>query len=348
VFDENYALNITVSLMSLSASIPVIPAQSVKLTVAQCATVNFGKVTLNPAQARALAAMNRQIIDLCRTLPMPLRDSALLAIQQHFTGFQLNNLMNFFTKFYVPSWSLIHWMQEASPTLSPAELESAIGAQGIAYFLHMLDDHISDGQIPVSHLLLQLRTHAWMTFTTIAQKLVEPIATGETIIQTTLDRYFTGIHNPTVVNSSEAYANLFRQQLSTTLVIPLIVAHRTGQGIVPLQSAYEEFCIAWRLLDDLRDCAEDTFSGQQSAIYHLLTPEYQALWHECQGKDETAAAWPILQEYLEQGGILQTLVEQTIERLRRAEAAAIVAGLPNYAAEMTALAQPLIALISTH
>jgi hypothetical protein len=313
----------------------------IALTVEQCATINFGKVALNPAQTQALGQMNRQIVELCRSLPAPLRDSGILAIQQHFTGFQLTNLMNFFTKFYAPSWSLIYWMQQAHPTLSEAELEQAICAQGIAYFLHMLDDHISDGQIPISHLLLQLRTHAWTTFTGIAQQLAAPLPEGETLIQTTLDRYFSGIHNPPEVAGSDAYADLFRQQLSTTLVIPLLVAHRTGCPIAPLQSAYEEFGIAWRLLDDLRDCAEDTFAGQKSGIYHLLTPEYQALWAQCQGQDATAECWLILQDYLEQSGVLQTLIEQTIDRLDQAQIAALECGLTDYAQEMIALSVPL-------
>jgi hypothetical protein len=333
----------SMSLISLSstASPQSTIAPPTGLTVAQCATINFGKVSLNPDQTQALSLMNRQIIELCRSLPAPLRDSGLLAIQQHFTGFQLANLTNFFTKFYVPSWSLIYWMQQANPMLSEAELEQAICAQGLAYFLHMLDDHISDGQIPISHLLLQLRTHAWTTFTRMAQQLAQPLSEGDTIIQTTLDRYFTGIHNPSEVAGSEAYAGLFRQQLSTTLVIPLLVAHRTGCQVAPLQQAYEEFCIAWRLLDDLRDCAEDTFAGQKSGIYHLLTPEYQVLWAACRGLDETAESWLILRDYLEQSGVLQTLIEQTIDRLDQAQIAAIDCGLTDYAQEMIALSVPL-------
>jgi hypothetical protein len=338
---------LSMSLISLSstASPQSTIAPPLGLSVTQCATINFGKVNLNPAQTQALSLMNRQIIELCRTLPVPLRDSGLLAIQQHFTGFQLANLTNFFTKFYVPSWSLIYWMQQANPTLSEAELEQAICAQGLAYFLHMLDDHISDGQIPISHLLLQLRTHAWTTFTRMAQQLAQPLPEGEAIIQTTLDRYFTGIHNPPDVTGRDAYAALFRQQLSTTLVIPLLVAHRTGGKITPLQQAYEEFCIAWRLLDDLRDCAEDAFAGQKSGVYHLLTPEYQALWVQCQGQDETTIAWVQLRDYLEQSGVLQTLIEQTIEHLDEAQIAALACGLTDYASEIIALAVPLTAAI---
>jgi hypothetical protein len=335
--------------MSL-ATAPIIPVTDsviapIELSVADCATLNFGKVNLNREQTQALSLMNQQIVALCRTLPAPLRDAGILAIQQHFTGFQLNNLTNFFTKFYVPSWSLIYWMQQAHPTLSEAELEQAICAQGLAYFLHMLDDHISDGQIPISHLLLQLRTHAWTTFTSMAQQLAQPLPAGEAIIQTTLDRYFNGIHNPATVMGSAAYAELFRQQLSTTLVIPLIVAHRTGCKIAPLQQAYEEFCIAWRLLDDLRDCAEDTFAGQKSGVYHLLTPEYQALWAQSQGQDETAESWLILRDYLQSSGILQTLIEQTIEHLDEAQIAALECGLNDYASEIIALAVPLTAAI---
>jgi hypothetical protein len=329
------------------------------LTVEQCAAINFGAVVLDVTQTRWLDLMNRGIVDLCRTMPAAMQDSALLAIQKHFTGFQLKNLLNFFTKFYVPSWSLIAWMypppgvvtdlatDRSMASLSVTEQEDAIVAQGLAYFLHMLDDHIADGQIPISHLLLQLRTHAWTRFTQTAAQLALPLENGSAIIQTTLDRYFAGIHDRRAVEGLAAYTEQFRQQLSTTLVMPLVIAHRTGSAIVPMQQSYEAFCIAWRLLDDLRDCAEDTFAGQKSAIYHLLTPQYQALWAECVGQDDTAPAWRSLKSHLETSGILPTLVQETIGYLETAAQQAETAGLVPYAQEMLALSLPLkLALVA--
>lgn len=323
---------------------------AISLAVEQCTCLNFGQVELTPEQAALLALMNRQIIELCRTLPKSLQDSALLAVQRHFTGFQLTNLMNFFTKFYVPSWSLIYWMDRQAESsahtgLSAQELEQAIVAQGLAYFLHMLDDHIADGQIPISHLLLQLRTQAWIKFTGLAQGLAQSVADGDVIIQSTLDRYFQGIHDPVAPSDFDGYCELFRQQLSTTLVIPLLVAKRTGCPTQPLQKSYEAFCIAWRLLDDLRDCDEDTFAGQKSAIYYSLSPDYQAIWKVCQRGDVASSHWAVLRSYLEEANVLKNLVQQTIGYLYQAQDFAQVAGLTPYVQELQALAVPLQAAL---
>jgi hypothetical protein len=315
------------------------------LTVEQCTRLNFGSIDLTAEQTALLGVMNRQIIELCRTLPKPLQDSAVLAVQRHFTGFQLANFMNFFTKFYVPSWSLIYWMQERQPGLSAAELEQAVIAQGLAYFLHMLDDHIADGQIPISHLLLQLRTQAWIKFTGLVQALAAPVEDGDVLIQTTLDRYFQGIHEPIDPTNFNGYCELFRQQLSTTLVVPLVVAKRTGCAIEPLQQSYEAFCIAWRLLDDLRDCDEDTFAGQKSGIYYALSPDYQAIWTVCQGGDAASSHWAILRSYLEEANVLKNLVQQTLGHLHQAQQLAQVADLAPYAQELQALALPLQAVL---
>jgi hypothetical protein len=310
------------------------------LTVPEFESVNFGRVSLSTEQTSMLSLMNRQIIELCRALPEPLRGSALLTIQRHYTGFQLSNLVNFFTKFYTPSWSIIYWMQQHS-TLQTRELEAALSAQAMAYFLHMLDDHISDGQIAPSHLLLQVRTQAWMKFTQETGFLADCLPNGETIIHSLLARYFSGVHCPTPVVGLDAYCELFRKQLSTTLIAPMLVAHRTGCDAIAIQSAYEAFCIAWRLLDDLRDCSSDAFSGELSAVYHLLSPEFQLVWLGCGGKNHHAPEWRILQQHLEETKLLSTLVNYVLLWLREAQQTAESISLKNYASELRQLACPL-------
>jgi hypothetical protein len=311
------------------------------LTVPEFESVNFGRVSLNPEQTSMLSFMNRQMIELCRALPEPLRGTALLTIQRHYTGFQLSNLVNFFTKFYTPSWSIIYWMQQHYSTLQQDEFQVALSAQAMAYFLHMLDDHISDGQLAPSHLLLQLRTQAWMKFTQETLSLAEFVPEGEAIVNSLLARYFSGVHCPTPVVGLDAYCELFRKQLSTTLISPMLTAHRTGCDAIAIQTAYEAFCIAWRLLDDLRDCSSDAFAGEFSAVYHLLSPEFQLVWLGCGGKNHQSPEWRILQQHLEETKVLSTLVTYILLWLREAQQAAESISLKSYASELRQLACPL-------
>jgi hypothetical protein len=318
------------------------------LTIEACQQINFAPIPLDSDQLIALDRLNHQLIPFCKSLPPALQTGAIFAIQQHFTGFQLGNLQRFFTKFYAPSWTLLGWMGRSEgdvPTrqgLTAAELERAINLQGMAYFLHMLDDHLNDGQIPVSHLLLQLRTQAWMQFTQGAEALVSSPLAQDSLIYCWINRYFNGVHGNDPIDNLADYCERFRQQLSTTLVLPMIVADRTGHDSAAVQTAYEAFCIAWRLLDDLRDCQDDVLAGEPSGVYYLLTAELRQQWHNCQGVEPTATAWLQLAEALEVSGVLQQLVAQIVHWLALAQAAAQQANLPGYAQELQQLAIPLV------
>ncbi|PAX60426.1 hypothetical protein CK510_02020 [Brunnivagina elsteri CCALA 953] len=311
------------------------------LNIEECKSVNFGQVALDEQQSAILALMNRQIILLCRSLPASLQDSAVIVIQRYYTGFKISNLLTFFTKFYAPSWSLIHWMQQAKPVLQASELENAFSAQAMAYFVHMLDDRLANGQIPTSHLLLHLRSSAWVKFHYAAIDLTKNIVNSEELVEELIDNYFSGIHEPAEVDSINSYCNLFCKQFSTTLVIPILVAKNTGFDTALVRQAYESFGIAWRLLDDLRSCRDDAFAGELSAIYYLLPVEERQLWLDCQGEDEESNYWQKLQSYLEQQGILRKLISHICTSLKEAQKNADLAGLDGYANQFQQLAMPL-------
>ncbi len=318
---------------------------TVPLKLQACQQINFGKIALAPEQRETLAGLNRQLIPFCQSLPPALQTGAIFAIQQYFTGFQLGNLQRFFTKFYAPSWTLLGWMGRASGAITAAELEQAIHLQGMAYFLHMLDDHLNDGQIPVNHLMLQLRTQTWMRFIQGAEQLVLSERRRESLIYCWVNRYFSGVHGLEPADSLAAYCEQFRQQLSTTLVLPMIVADRTSHNAADVQEAYEAFCIAWRLLDDLRDCQDDALAGEMSGIYYLLTLEQRQAWLSCRGLEPTSLQWQALAQQLELSGVLQIVVKEILAWLAISESAANRANLPGYAGELRQLALPLVGLV---
>jgi hypothetical protein len=307
--------------------------------------INFGKIALTPEQREALAGLNHQLIPFCQSLPPALQTGAIFAIQQHFTGFQLGNLQRFFTKFYAPSWTLLGWMGNAG-AMAATELAQAIHLQGMAYFLHMLDDHLADGQIPVSHLMLQLRTQAWMRFIQGAEQLVPSENDRASLIHDWINRYFSGVHGLEPLDSLAGYCEQFRQQLSTTLVLPMILADRTGHDAAAVREAYEAFCIAWRLLDDLRDCQDDAMAGERSGVYYLLPLEQRQGWQDCQGLAPNSGAWQAMADYLELSGVLRGMVAEILAWLATAQAAAARANLPGYAEELRQLALPLVALMA--
>jgi hypothetical protein len=143
-----------------------------------------------------------------------------------------------------------------------------------------------------------------------------------------------------------AYCEQFRQQLSTTLVLPMIVADRAGHNAADVQEAYEAFCIAWRLLDDLRDCQDDALSGELSGVYYLLPLEQRRVWQGCQGLEPNSLQWQALTQYLELSGVLRAVVGEILAWLAMAQSAAVRANLLGYAEELRQLALPLVGLLA--
>ena len=84
-----------------------------------------------------------------------------------------------------------------------------------------------------------------------------------------------------------------------------------------LQTAYGSFGVAWRILDDIRDIAEDIEKGTESSVYLCLPDSERAHWkknvfrNQGAARDATAA---ILNRVLE-GGILDTLKKENMRRI---------------------------------
>lgn len=304
------------------------------ITFQECSKIDFNPIPLDKAQIAILASMNRQIIQLCRSLPLSLQSNAVIAIQEYYTGFEITNLLNFFNKLYPPSWSLIHWMQEANPVLRPSEMENAFSCQALAHFLCMLDNHLSSGKIPINHLLLQLRTQAWVQYNNNIMKLTQNIAGGEGFVQELINTYFSSVHESDNVEGIDAYCNLFRKQLCTKLAAPMLVAKHTDFDTNLIRQSYESFCIAWRLLDDLRDCYDDAMKGKMTAVYQLLSSESRQLWLSCQGKNEESYRWKTLKHSIEQQRVLSELVLLICDYLEQAQTKADLAQLNGYATQI--------------
>ena len=90
------------------------------------------------------------------------------------------------------------WEQQAGrqPLLTAADRSNARTAHAMALFLHLLDDHLNDGQLPASHLLLLLRSQAWWRMKTALNQMVADVATGERIVNDAFDAYYGSIGSP--------------------------------------------------------------------------------------------------------------------------------------------------------
>lgn len=240
--------------------------------------LDFGSAELSARQRTLLIEMNAQLPALCRAMPRPLKDPALLAIQRSFSGFRLQNLLHFFEKFYAPAWTVLDLIDPQRVTLSDDDVRLGARTQAMALFVQMLDDHLSDGRLPASHLFLQLRTEAWRWFSAGVESAAGSVDGGETLAASLIDTYFEGVHRQDEIYDTPSYRARTCQKLAAALAIPLLLARRARIDERVLRSSYESFVVAWRMLDDLRNFEQDAKTGSQTSLYFALPQSLQGLW----------------------------------------------------------------------
>jgi hypothetical protein len=295
-------------------------------SMAQPLKLDFGSTELSARQRALLIEMNAQLPALCRAMPKPLRDPALLAIQRSFSGFRLQNLLHFFEKFYAPAWTVLDLLDPERAALSEDDVRLGARTQAMALFVQMLDAHLSDGRLPANHLFLQLRTEAWRWFSAGVEAAAVHVEGGDALGASLIDTYFEGVHRQDESYDATSYRARTCQKNAMGLVIPLLLARRAAVDERVLRSAYEAFVVAWRMLEDLRDFERDAKTGNQTSLYFVLPQSLQALWKSADGKE--------LADRLRSSGQEALFVDLIGYELDAAVTLAREAGLAGYAAQI--------------
>jgi len=256
---------------------------NIKNLLAYCSKIDFGPVNLKSGANDFCTDLNNEVFSLCKSLPESAQTGALFFFMRYFR-IPFNGKFSIFMKYYAPAWSIIYWLLRSSNVkkrLNQKVINIAITAHSMALLLHPLDDHLNDGQVPVSHLTLLLRSQAWMIMNNAYNSLVDGIDGGHEIVKELLDHYYDGIYNSEKAKSINAYCELFRKQMATWLIVPVLLVKsiQTDPKVTAaIQSAYESFGIAWRLLDDINDIQTDMMQGSKSSIYACLPEDIKIYW----------------------------------------------------------------------
>lgn len=252
--------------------------------------MDFGAVHLSDREKDFYKEFNSEIISLCDSLPESAQTDALLFFMTY-SGISFGQELDFFKNYYVPSWSVIYWLTQhffGKEVLSQGDIKNAMTAHSMAMILHSLDDHINDGQLPASHLTLLLRSQAWMIMINSLKNLSDGLDKGEEIVNDFIDDYYSSILGSNDINTLGRYCDLFRKQMATWLIVPLLITKKitTDEEFTDaVQIAYESFGIAWRLLDDINDIETDLKKGSQSSIYLCLPDDIKKLWDQNDGEE---------------------------------------------------------------
>ena len=306
-------------------------------------SVRFGQVTLTEEAVVFRHAMNREMMKFYRSLPPSTHADAVVFCMQHFrTPFFPE--FDYFRNYPSPAWSVLHWLEQHGAgrlQLAPEEDGLTRTAHAMALFLHPLDDHLNDGQLPATHLHLLLRSQAWLRMHAALERLVIHVPEGPALVRDFIDAYYASIGSPPAMPTLEGYGAHFRNQMATGLIVPVLMA-KMGSGdafAAAIEIAYGAFGIAWRLLDDLQDMAADMASGSHSAIYFCLPAAIQKQWDQPSRRDDRARHDAILTA-VKNGGIFETITVKIRKELKQAASAMDAVQMTGLAEELRCLARP--------
>lgn len=310
--------------------------------------VDFGDVVLSDEEKNFCREWNQESILFCKLLPDSTQTDALLFFLKYAkTSFEKLNLLRLY---YVPAWSIIYWLIQIGPggsRLKPVDIKKAKAAHYMAMFLHALDDHLCDHQMPATHLTLLLRSQAWMIMNNGFLRLADGVDGGTKIVEGYLDDYYASIRSSEKIESLDCYCDLFRRQMATWMIVPVLMAKKIDTGAEfaeAIRTAYGSFGVAWRLLDDINDLAADMISGVHSAVYVCLSEDMQNCWeknHRGNAGDKIGGYSKAIVNYILHNRIIERIKERICSELASAAAIADDYHLSGLATEFRCLLRPL-------
>jgi hypothetical protein len=316
--------------------------------VAACSRIDFGPVNLSEEEREFSRGLNREILLLCKSLPGSTQTEATLFLLRYLRV-SLSDGANFVQYFYAPAWSILYWLMKSNSgetALDQADIQNAKTGHAMAMFLHAIDDHLTDYQVPVTHLTLLLRSQSWMMMNRAFERLARGVERGAAIVRDFINDYYSSIGKSDETRSLDSYCDLFRKQMATALVVPILLARRidAGEGFArSIQEIYTSFGIAWRLLDDLQDIENDMTRGTHSSPYVFLPDEIRKEWDQV--NEEIASrnggsAGQVL-NYVLANGVIDRVRQRICSELESAASRADVCGMTGLANELRCLLRPL-------
>ena len=317
--------------------------------LASCSKIDFGDICLSQGEKKFCHDWNRESILLCKSLPPSTQTDALL----FFIKYAKTSLekLNLFRMYYVPAWSIIYWLIQSGPggkELNQNDIHNAKAAHFMAMFLHALDDHLTDHQLPVTHLTLLLRSHAWMIMNSTLSSLADGIDGGQKIIQRFIDDYYYSIRTTEDIESLDHYCDRFRKQMATWLLVPFLITKKIAADEAfsdAVQAAYGSFGLAWRMLDDIKDIEADLINGVQSAISVCLPKNIRNFRGKASGREKEGIHSRDVQaclDYIFQNNVIEKIKERICRELKSAAFIADNYHMIGLANEFRCLYSPLM------
>ncbi|GHF52902.1 hypothetical protein GCM10010218_37950 [Streptomyces mashuensis] len=283
----------------------------------------FGAVHETHEVSALRVRLHGRLLEVVRQLPDALAGPVREEICSHGRSAR-HETGDFFARFPAPVWSFLSWV----PSARTADAERA---QALALFLHLWDDHLADGRLASTAAARRLRAAAWAEWECSARAACRAWGVPDRPVAEAGACYLRSVSPAGGAGQPGAGAHLrsAARQAAMWVLLPraLEQARATGPG---LARAVRGFCLAWRIVDDLWDVAEDAAAGVRTTVWWELPRDARALW------DERPGPWrmPELRETIGRLGIDGRLRARAVRLLTRAVRDAERAGLPGLAVEL--------------
>ena len=274
--------------------------------------IGFGEVFAVPEVAQLRRDLNNILFATVRTLPEPMaqRNAATLDVYSGRRG-------DFFSLFYVPVWSFLHWVV-ADRADVPSDLKKAAqSAHAMSLFLHLWDDHLCDGQLETDLARLHLRTIAWQRFVSSGEDLCQLLGLAPQVVEDHAHEYLSSQSGTDTVVDLESYLRRFSRQIAIWTLVPHALDHWLGSTTQEssLQRLVELFACAWRLVDDVQDIHLDLVAGERNAVWHELDASGRELWEDCrlrslERNELEQESWKKLSRSVHESGSLDRLLSR--------------------------------------
>ena len=177
-------------------------------------------------------------------------------------------------------------------------------------------------------------------------RLARGVERGSAIVRDFIDDYYSSVATSDGTKSLDSYCDLFRKQMATWFVVPVLLARRMStdeEFSRSIQAAYSSFGIAWRLIDDLQDIEKDMMKGVYSSIYVCLNEDLRGCWDKDteEKKEQNNGYVQTILSYVLEKGVIDSIKERACSELESAASIANSCSMPGLAGEFRCLMKPL-------
>ena len=309
------------------------------------AAIDFGPVAGGDALDALRADLHQRLDAALDGFTEPLRSDARSQVATY-----RDNGGSFFRLFYVPIWSFLHWVPTAAQRpVDLAVVDAARTAHALALFLHLWDDHLCDGQIPLDPLRLQMRTAAWERYAQAGRALALHAGADRALFDAHANTYVTAVYAPPAADDLDGYCRRFVDQIAIWTFVPLTFGTIAAgaAGAAALRELVESFGIAWRLLDDVQDVRDDVLANTASAVRIALDAAGRGVWDTCHRRSVERGriddgAWDALAASIGAAHAVETLLARIARELLHAQDLARARGWDGIAAELAQCLGPIL------